>query len=307
MHGAQFSSQIKDKLESRVDKEVESLVYPKLVEFFDKNQALARAIIKRAVEYNKQLQSVSKVMQSLTEARKKSKIPDSLSVAVSPKGYKVEQFWVEGDSAGGTAKNGRNNKYQEVLKLGGKPINVVNNSLAKIMSNAVVQELSIALGIKFDELSKAIKAGKADNFTFSCEKLRTEYVMVMADADPDGYHIAVTLTAFFMRFMPQFIKDGRLFIVDMPLFIGTYNKKLYGSNDVEDLISQMPKGATTKNIKRAKGLGEMSPTEIAYFGMNPDTRKLKRVVYPESKEDLEWFLSVVGDSAHERRVLLGID
>lgn len=307
MHGAQFSSQIKDKLESRVDKDVEAKVLPKLVEFFEKNSALARAIIKRAVEYNKQLQSVSKVMQSLTEARKKSKIPDSLSVATRPKGFDVEQFWVEGDSAGGTAKNGRDNKYQEVLKLGGKPINVVNNSLAKIMSNAVVQELSIALGIKFDELSKAIKAGNADNFTFSCDKLRTKYVMIMADADPDGYHIAVTLTAFFMRFMPQFIKDGRLFIVDMPLFIGTYNKKLYGSNDVDDLISQMPKGASSRHTKRAKGLGEMSPVEIAYFGMHPDTRKLKRVNYPDTKEDLEWFFSVVGDSAHERRVLLGID
>ena len=309
MHGAQFTSQIKDKLESNVSKEVEETLQAGLTEFFEKNKTLARAIIKRALEFQNQMTAVSKTMQSLTETRKKSRslLPDVLSAATHPKKHKVEQFWVEGDSAGGTAKNGRNNTYQEVLKLGGKPINVINNPIHKVVANKVIQDLIVALGLNLKDLDEAVKKHKFADFKFNTEKLRTEYVMLMADADPDGYHIAMTLTAFFVRFVPDFIREGRLFIVDMPLYIGRYKGKLYGSNDIKEVLASMPKGATYQNITRAKGLGEMEKDEIAHFGMHPDTRKLIRVNYPETPEDLEWFYNVVGDSPAHRRELLGLE
>ena len=307
MHGAQFSGQIKDKLESKVDKEVEDMIQEALTKYFNDNKNIAKTIIKRAVEFQKQVESVNNVMKSLSDTRKKKKgaiLADVLTMAPDCKTEDRELYMVEGDSAGGTANEARDPDNQEVLKLRGKPLNTVSASLDKIVGSKVIQDMLVATGLDL----KVDKTKKKDtsNVQFSVDDMRVGRVIIMADADPDGYHIATMLVGFFNRFCPEFIKQGRLFVVDNPLYSLEHKGKYYGAATLEEVIDMAPKGANPKDVGRLKGLGEMNSEALDFYGMNPDTRRLYKINEASSLEKRQWFTAVVGDDASARRKLLGL-
>lgn len=307
MHGAQFSGQIKDKLESKVDKEVEEMILPALTEYFEKNKSVAKNIIKRAVEFQKQVEGLNSVMKSLSETRKKKKgaiLPGILTMAPDCKVEDRELYLVEGDSAGGTADAARNPDNQEVLKLRGKPLNTVKASLDKIVGSKVIQDLLVAAGLDLQVDKKKKDASSVP--TFNVEDMRAGKVIIMADADPDGYHIATMLVGFFNRFCPEFIEQGRLYVVDNPLFNIEYKGKLYGAATYDELVAQLPKGANPANIGRLKGLGEMNSEALDFYGMNPDTRRLYQITKASSSERSAWFTAVVGDDSAAKKRLLGL-
>ena len=305
MHGAQFSGQIKDKLESKVDKEVEDMLVDALTEYFDKNKNIAKNIIKRATEFQKQVEGLKSVMKSLSDTKKKSKgaiIPEVLTIAPDAKPELRELYIVEGDSAGGTAKNARDPEFQEVLKLRGKPLNAVSASLDKVVNNKVIQDLLVALGLelKIDKKQQGVPQ-------FSIDKLRVRgAIIIMPDADPDGFHIGTSLLGFFHKFVPDVFKEGLIYVVDNPLFSINHNGQFYGGMTIEEVEDKLPKAASRSGIKRIKGLGEMSEDELEYFGMNPDTRRLFKVNQACSAEMDKWFTAVVGDSPEARRKLIGL-
>lgn len=312
MHGAQFSGQIKDKLESKVDKEVEETIQAALTEYFEKNKSVAKMIIRRAVEFQKQVEGLNSVMKSLSDTRKKSKgaiLADVLTMAPDCKVEDRELYIVEGDSAGGTANDAREPDFQEVLKLRGKPLNTVSASLDKIVGSKVIQDLLVATGLEL-KVEKASKAGKAKVVTkgqlFSTDNMRVGRVILMADADPDGYHIATMLVGFFNRFCPDFITAGRLFVVDNPLFSCEYKGKYYGAATFAEVVKMLPKGASTSSIGRLKGLGEMNGEALGHYAMDIPTRRLYRILPAKTKELSSWFTAVVGDDASARRKLLGL-
>jgi DNA gyrase subunit B len=213
-----------------------------------------------------------------------------------------ELFIVEGDSAGGTAIDARNPDYQEVLFLSGKPLNTIKASIDKIMNSKVTQALLIAHGLSLNTDKKS----KTSETQLSTDKMRVGRTILMADADPDGYHIATMLIGFFFRLCPEYIEQGRLFVVDNPLFAANVNNKYFGGATFEEVVEQLPKGTPTNAIGRLKGLGEMNSEMLGYFGMEPDTRRLWRVLPPKDKERGQHFTSLVGDSSEAKRKLLGL-
>jgi DNA gyrase subunit B len=305
MHGASYSSQIKDRLESKVDKDVEEAIVKELTEYFDKNKTLAKNIIKRAIESKKQLEAFASVMRSVADVNKKARgaiLPDVLTQAPTAKPEDRELYIVEGDSAGGTAVDARIPEFQEVLFLSGKPLNTVKASIDKIMNSKVTQSLLIAHGLSLN----TDKKNKNTDAKLSTDKMRVGKTILMADADPDGYHIATMLIGFFWRFCPEYIEQGRLFVVDNPLFAANFKDKFYGGQTFEAVVEQMPKAAPSNLIGRLKGLGEMNSEMLGHFGMEPETRKLWRVMPPATKERAEWFTALVGDSSEAKRKLLNL-
>lgn len=184
MHGASYTSQVKDKLASRVDKEVSDFMLPALEEYFEANQRVAKAIIKRAEVMNKGRAELAAVVKSMAEVKKKKKgnaLPAALAQADKAKPHERELFLVEGDSAKGPATDGRDSRYQEVLAAGGKPLNALTASLAKVLAHKEIQNLLLSMGADLKSLDP-----KDENPQLSTDKLRVAHLILLMDADPDG-------------------------------------------------------------------------------------------------------------------------
>ncbi len=304
MHGAQYDSQVKDKLVSKVDKEVREILEKPLTAFFNKNKALAKKIIKRATEAEKAQDQLQKTMKNMTEVRKKGRnvLPECLISCPDAKPEFRELFIVEGDSAGGTAKYARNSSYQEVFKLRGKILNCLSAPLDKILGSQVIQSLIVSLGMDLRSLDV-----KSDNPNFDVSKLRVQYVNILADADPDGFHIANLVTTFFYRLCPEFIKQGRLRFIKTPLYVtDEYKGDFYGAMTIEEVRSQLPKGAKV-NITRAKGLGELDAPQLQKFGFQPEHRIEILIEYFKDKKAEQWYRQISDESPAAKRKLLGVE
>lgn len=305
MHGAQYTSQVKDKLASKVDRDVHEIMFPVFEEYFKTNQKVAKAIIKRAQVMNKGREELAAVVKSMADVKKTAKgssLPSALAVADKAKPHERELFIVEGDSAAGTAIDARDANYQEVLGAGGKPLNALKATLAKVLGHEEIQNMLISLGADIKTLDP-----KAENPTISTDNLRTANIIFLVDPDPDGGHIAVLFLAAIYRLLPNLFKEGRVWCVKAPLYAVIHDGKLYGGMTFDECRAVAPKAVKDKNIVRIKGWGEVDETFLEPIAFDPKFRQLIRINPFENHEQELWFRGVVAEDAVYRRRLLGLE
>lgn len=305
MHGAQYTSQVKDKLASKVDRDVHEIMFPVFEEYFKTNQKVAKAIIKRAQVMNKGREELAAVVKSMADVKKTAKgssLPSALAVADKAKPHERELFIVEGDSAAGTAIDARDANYQEVLGAGGKPLNALKATLAKVLGHEEIQNMLISLGADIKTLDP-----KAENPTISTDNLRTANIIFLVDPDPDGGHIAVLFLAAIYRLLPNLFKEGRVWCVKAPLYAVIHDGKLYGGMTFDECRAAAPKVVKDKNIVRIKGWGEVDETFLEPIAFDPKFRQLIRINPFENHEQELWFRGVVAEDAVYRRRLLGLE
>lgn len=305
MHGAQYTSQVKDKLASRVEKEVQEIIEKPLTDFFAKNKSFAKKIIKRAELLMKGRDELSAVIKSMADTKKKvagNSLPPFLEAAPRCKPHERELVVVEGDSAGGTGKNARDPEYQEIMKAGGKPLNGLKAALAKVLTHKQVQGLLISIGADLKTLDP-----KAENPILSTEKLRVGNVLFLMDADPDGSHIVTLFLAVIYRLLPDLMREGRVWVVDSPLYNVMHKGKHYGGMTFEECRAKAPAAVKNSEITRAKGWGEVSPDVLRAIAFDPSTRRLIRINPFENVEQERFFRGVVAEDAVYRRRLLGLE
>lgn len=305
MHGAQYTSQVKDKLASRVEKEVYEMLKDAFVKYFNDNKKVATTIIKRAEAMNKGREELSAVVKSMADTKKKLKgnsLPADLISALKCKPHERELIVVEGDSAGGTAKHARNPDYQEVMLAGGKPLNGLKASLADVLKHKEVQGMLVSVGADLKSLDPKAEAPK-----LSTKNLRIGNLLFLMDADPDGFHIATLFLGVIYRLLPDLMKEGRVWIVDAPLYNVMHKGIHYGGMSFEECRAKAPAAVKDKEIVRAKGWGEVEPDVLEAISFNPKTRRLIRVNPFTSVEQERFFRGVLAEDAVHRRRLLGLE
>lgn len=284
----QFEGQTKTKLaNSEVKGIVETIVYEKLSTYLEENPSVAKRILERALQAMKAREAARKARELV---RKKSylestALPGKLADCTSNEPEKCELFIVEGDSAGGSAKQGRDRRYQAILPLKGKILNVEKASFDKILENDEIKAIISAIG-----------TGIGDEFDI--RKANYHKIIIMTDADIDGAHIRTLLLTFFFRYMRPLIENGYVYIAQPPLYrVKKGNKEYYVYSD-EELKKIASDGAI---IQRYKGLGEMNPEQLWETTMNPEKRILKRVEIEDAIEADELFTILMGKNVEERR------
>jgi DNA gyrase subunit B len=289
----QFEGQTKTKLGNTEAKgAVESLVNEKLSEFLEENPRIASIIINKVLSAAKSREAAKKARE-LT--RRKSlldseSLPGKLADCSSTNPEECEMFVVEGDSAGGSAKQGRDRRFQAILPLRGKILNVEKSgSLNKILSNTEIRTLISTIG-----------CGISDDFDVA--KVRYKKVVIMTDADVDGAHIRTLLLTFFFRYMRDLIDAGIIYIAQPPLYRVRYDKKeeyFYSDENLQEML----KGNTDKkfDIQRYKGLGEMNPQQLWQTTMDPEKRMLKKVTMEDAAEADRLFSILMGGEVEPRR------
>ena len=288
----QFEGQTKTKLgNSEIRTVVERTVYEYLRYYLDTNPKLAKLVVNKALEAVK-ARKASKKARKL--ARRKgaltnSSLPGKLSDCSSRKPSKSELYLVEGDSAGGSAKQARDREYQAVLPLKGKIMNVERARLNKILKNTEIKSIVTALGAGIGE-------------EFDLDNLRYHKVIIMTDADVDGAHICTLILTLFYRYMPELIENNHIYIAQPPLYqvsYGSSKKYIYTNNELQEYLKD--KNRDRISIQRYKGLGEMNPSQLWETTMNPDNRKLQKVEVEDEIEADEIFNRLMGAKASLRR------
>lgn len=306
MHGAAYTSQVKDKLTSKVDKEVYDALLPELEKYFAANPSVAKNIIKRAQAITKGRLELAAVVKSMAEVKKKGKgnvLPAALAASEpSCKPEHRELFIVEGDSAKGPSVNARDKKYQEVLAASGKPLNALTAPLAKVLAHKEIGHMLLALGADLKTLDP-----KAENPKICVDKLRVANIIFLVDPDPDGGHIAVLFMAALFRLMPDLFKEGRVWCVQAPLYAALHDKKIYGGMTFAECRALAPKSVKDGQIVRIKGWGEVNETYVGPIAFEPTQRKLIQIAAFETVEQERFFRGVVAEDAVHRRRLLGLD
>jgi DNA gyrase subunit B len=294
----QFEGQTKAKLgNSEVRGIVESQVNESLSHFFDENPKVIEAILDKTVLAAKARQAARRA-RDLTRRKsflESSGLPGKLADCSERDPSKVEVYIVEGDSAGGSAKQGRNREFQAILPLWGKMLNVEKTRIDKVLANDKLQPVITTLG-----------AGIGSEFDLS--KLRYHKVIIMADADVDGSHIRTLLLTFFFRYMPELVEAGHIYIAMPPLYkITSGRESYYAYNDAErerivgEITERKGIDEAKLGIQRYKGLGEMNPDQLWETTMNPDTRKMMQVRSEDAVEADEVFTTLMGENVAPRR------
>jgi DNA gyrase subunit B len=288
----QFEGQTKTKLgNSEMKGIVESLAGDKLQEFFEENPKEARIVIEKAIVASHARLAARKARE-LTRRKtvlEGSNLPGKLADCSEKNPEKCEIYLVEGDSAGGSAKQGRDRTFQAILPLRGKILNVEKARLDKVFKNTEIQTLITAIGTNIGE-------------DFDIQKTRYHKVIIMTDADVDGSHIRTLLLTFFYRYMEEMITAGYIYIAKPPLYRlkkGSKEHYVYSDSEKEEMLKEMKEGNVS--IQRYKGLGEMNPTQLWETTMNPETRIIVKVTLDDAAYADELFTTLMGDQVEPRR------
>ena len=290
----QFEGQTKGKLgNSEVKGVVESLVNDHLTSYFEENPDVVDKILEKTVVAAK-ARNAARQARELTRRKsflESSGLPGKLADCTEKDPARCELFLVEGDSAGGSAKQGRDRQYQAILSLWGKMLNVEKTRLDKVLANEKLQPIIAALG-----------AGAGDNF--DVHKLRYHRVIIMADADVDGSHIRTLLLTFFFRYMPEMIEKGYVYIAMPPLYKISAGKKVEYAYDDEERTKVLAAWGLPQekvNIQRYKGLGEMNPEQLWETTMNPSTRNIIQIKLEDMVQAEDIFTTLMGENVAPRR------
>ena len=288
----QFQGQTKDRLNNpEVAPIVEAAIRPALEQWMNNNRSVADGIVARIIAAAR-ARAASRAASAAISRKgsgKRTMLPGKLSDCVASGKGDSEIFIVEGDSAGGSAKQGRDRNTQAILPLRGKVLNTESATLKKLMENKELQDLVAALGCGI---------GPAINLA----NLRYDRVILLADADSDGHHITTLLLTFFYRHMPGLIAAGRLFIADPPLYRIDIGKETFWAADeaAREKILQAHQGRATPEITRFKGLGEMMPKVLWDTTLNPKTRRLMQVEIDDQLETDRVISDLMGRDASAR-------
>ena len=299
LENAQFESQTKAKLgNSDIRTLVENTITSKLAEYFEENAAVARAILDKALAASRAREAARKARE-LTRRKgllEGSSLPGKLRDCNERNAELTELYLVEGDSAGGSATQGRNSRFQAILPLRGKVLNVEKSRLDKVYSNPSLIPIIQALGCGIGE-------------DFDISKLRYGKIVIMADADVDGSHIRILLLTFFFRHMPQLISEGHIYLAQPPLY-RVYkrtgkSKEYYAFSDAErdKYIAELGGGPSVE-ADRYKGLGEMDADQLWETTMDPEKRTLLKVTTEDAVACDEMFSLLMGDKVEPRRVFI---
>jgi len=292
----QFEGQTKTKLGNReVSAPVSQAVSEMLTNYLEENPKDAKAIVDKVI-LAAQARHAAKKAREMVQRKTVmggAGLPGKLSDCSETDSDKCEIFLVEGDSAGGTAKQGRDRNFQAILPLRGKILNVEKALQHKVFDNEEIKNIFTALGVTIgtEEDSKAL----------NLEKLRYHKVIIMTDADVDGSHISTLILTFFFRYMRELIENGHVYIATPPLYqVKKGQKKAYAWSDEErdKLLAEFGQGA---HVQRYKGLGEMNAEQLWETTMNPESRILKQITIDNGTEADRVFSMLMGDEVPPRR------
>ena len=289
---AQFESQTKAKLgNSEVRSIVDNIVTEKLSEFFEENPAIAKTIVEKSVVAQRAREAARKAREASRKGvlSTGSSLPGKLADCQEKRSDLTELFLVEGDSAGGSAKSARKSRFQAILPLRGKVLNVEKTRIDKVYGNQslipIIQALGCGIGEEFD-----------------MQKLRYGKIIIMADADVDGSHIQVLLLTFFFRHMRPLIEEGHVFLAQPPLYRIRKGQKIerhaYSDEERDEIVAEL---GGNVDIERYKGLGEMDPDQLWDTTMDPEQRTILRVDIEDARLCDEIFSTLMGDKVEPRR------
>ncbi|MBQ9937004.1 MAG: DNA topoisomerase (ATP-hydrolyzing) subunit B [Oscillospiraceae bacterium] len=293
---AQFESQTKAKLgNTSIGTLVRDMVSDKLYRYLEENPDDSKIILEKAIAASNAREAAQKAREA---SRNKSgignrtRMPEKLKDCISDDATKTEIFIVEGDSAGGSAVEGRNSTYQAILPLWGKMLNVEKARDDKVYGNDKLTPVIIALG-----------TGIAENFDI--EKLRYDKIVIMADADVDGSHIRTLLLTFFFRYMPQLIETGHIYLAQPPLFRVSKGKQHFDAftEEERDLYKEQL-GGVNVDIQRYKGLGEMNPEQLWETTLDPERRTFLQVTMEDAALADETFTMLMGEEVEPRKIFI---
>ncbi len=302
----QFEGQTKTKLGNlEIQGLVNSIVGEAFSEYLERNPSVARKIIEKALTAQRAREAARRAAELVKRqsALDSGSLPGKLADCTERDPSKCELFLVEGDSAGGSAKMGRDRRFQAVLPLRGKILNVEKARLDKALENEEIRALITALGtgISLDS-NGSTSSGESDS-RFDISKLRYHRIVIMSDADVDGEHIRTLLLTFFFRYMRPLIEAGHIYIAQPPLFRVRVGKdEQYYAQDEQEL-EQILKRIKKKNVQvtRFKGLGEMNAEDLADTTMNPEKRVIVQVRLEDAMEAERIFTTLMGDKVEPRR------
>ncbi|MBE6778270.1 MAG: DNA topoisomerase (ATP-hydrolyzing) subunit B [Ruminococcaceae bacterium] len=291
LEDAQFESQTKAKLgNTSIGRLVNTLLTDKLTAYLDENPAVAKAILEKSINAARVREAAQKARDSARNSKKLSslRMPEKLADCIWTDPERTELYIVEGDSAGGSAIQGRDRNYQAILSLWGKMLNVEKARIDKVYNNDKLTPVVVALG-----------CGIGSDFDLS--KLRYGKVIIMADADVDGSHICTLMLTFFFRYMRPLIDEGHVYIAQPPLYKVSKGKQaFYAFSDEErdEYIAQLGGNA---DIQRYKGLGEMDPEQLWETTMDPAFRTMLQVTLEDAQQADETFTILMGDKVEPRK------
>ena len=290
----QFEGQTKAKLgNSEVKGIVESSVNEQLTAFFEENPSTVRSILDKCIVAAK-ARAAARRARELTRRKtflESTGLPGKLADCSEQDPAKCELYIVEGDSAGGSAKLGRDRQFQAILPLWGKMLNVEKTRIDKVLSNDKLMPIISTLGTS---------AGS----TFDLSRLRYHKVIIMADADVDGSHIRTLLLTFFFRYMQELVEKGHIYIAMPPLYkiaVGKETYYVYNDTERDKIMKRYSKDSKAITVQRYKGLGEMNPDQLWETTMDPDQRNIIRITLEDDVEAEEMFTTLMGDAVEPRR------
>ncbi len=289
---AQFESQTKAKLgNTAIGTLVNNIVSEKLMQYLEDHPAEAKIILDKSIASSNAREAAQKardLQRNKSGIGGKTRMPEKLKDCISDDATKTEIFIVEGDSAGGSAVEGRNSTYQAILPLWGKMLNVEKARVDKVYGNDKLTPVVVALG-----------TGIAENFDI--EKLRYDKIVIMADADVDGSHIRTLLLTFFFRYMPELIETGHIYLAQPPLYRVAKGKKYYDAFTDEERDKFIEELGGNVDIQRYKGLGEMNPEQLWETTLDPEHRTMLKVTMQDAELADATFSMLMGEEVEPRR------